>query len=64
MGGGGLLFYTITTLFQLYHDSDMMYEMRRTNPEPTLLPTQGIFNLSHHIDMAWEEIAFDGGGGR
>ena len=27
--------------------------------EPTLLPTQGIFNLPHHIDMVWEQLAFD-----
>ena len=30
--------------FQLYHSSDMMYELRRREPEPTLLPTQGILN--------------------
>ena len=34
-----LLFYTIATVFQLYHGSDMMHEMRRRNPEPILLPT-------------------------
>ena len=39
------------TVFQLYHGGDMMYEMKRRKPEPTLLPTQGIFNLSHHIGM-------------
>ena len=33
-----LLFYAIATVFQLYHDSDMMHEMRR-KPEPTCLPT-------------------------
>ena len=33
-------FYTITTVFELYHGGDMMYEMRRREPEPTL-PTQG-----------------------
>ena len=36
----------------------MMYEMRK-KPEPTLLPTQGIFNLPNYIDMVWEELAFD-----
>ena len=49
-----LLFsYAIATEFQLYHGSDMMYEMRRTKPEATLLPNQGICNPlpSHHIDM-------------
>ena len=46
-----LLFYTIATIFQLYHGGDMMYEMRRRKPEPTLLPTRGIFNLIHHIGM-------------
>jgi hypothetical protein len=29
------------------------------NPEPTLLPTKGIFHLPHHIDMVWEKLAFD-----
>ena len=37
----------------------MMYEMRWKKPEPTLLLTQGIFNLPHHIGMVWEELAFD-----
>ena len=27
------------------------YEMRRRKPEPTLLPTQIMFNLPHHIVM-------------
>ena len=36
----------------------MMYEMRRRKPEPTLLPTQGIFTIPHHIGMVWEELAF------
>ena len=46
-----LLFYAISTIFQLYLVSDMMYEMRRRKPKPTLLPTQEIFNLHHHIGM-------------
>ena len=46
-----LLFYTMATLFQLYRGSDMMYEMKRRKPDPTLLPTHGIFNLQHHIGM-------------
>ena len=33
--------------------------MRMRKLEPTLLPTQGSFNLPHHISMAWEELAFD-----
>ena len=37
------LFYAIVTVFQLYHECDMMYQMTRRNPEPTLLPTQWIF---------------------
>ena len=37
------LFYAIATVFQLYHGGDIMYEMRRRKPEPTLLST--------HIDM-------------
>ena len=35
-----LLFYGIATVFQLYHGSDMMSEIRRRKPEPTLLLTQ------------------------
>ena len=54
-----LLFYAIATIFQLCHGGDMMYEMRKTKPEPTLLPTQGIFNLPHHIGMVEKELAFD-----
>ena len=38
-----LLFYTVAIVFQLYHGSDMMYEMTRRKPKPTLLPTRGIF---------------------
>ena len=37
----------------------MMYEVRMRKPEPILLPTQGIFNLPHHIGMAREELALD-----
>ena len=40
---------------QLYHGGDMMYEMRKLKPEPTLLPTQGNFNLPHHIGMAFDD---------
>ena len=54
-----LLFYAIATAFQLYHGSDMWYEMRRRKPEPTLLATQAIFNLPHHVGMVWTELAFD-----
>ena len=46
-----LLLSAITTLFQLYHDSNMMYEIRRRKPEPTILLTQWIFNLPHHIGI-------------
>ena len=53
-----LFFYIIATVFQLYYGGDMMYAMRRRMPESTLLPTQGIFNLPHHIGMVWEELAF------
>ena len=38
---------------------DMMYQMRRRKRKPTLLPTQGTFNLQHHLGMVWEELAFD-----
>ena len=54
-----LLFYAIGTVFQLYHGGDMMCEIRRRKPEPTLLLTQGIVNLPHDIGMVWEELAFD-----
>ena len=54
-----LLFHAIPTVFQLYHGGDMIYGMGRRNPEPTLLPPQGIFHLPHHIGMVWEELAFD-----
>ena len=53
-----LLLYTIAKVFQLYLGDDMMYEMRG-KPEPTLLPTQGIFSLPYHIGMVWEQLAFD-----
>ena len=33
------LFSDIATLFQLYHCGDMLNEMRRRKPEPTLLQT-------------------------
>ena len=46
-----LLFCVITTVFQLYHGSDMMCEMRSQKPESTLLLTRGIFNLPYHIGM-------------
>ena len=43
------LFYAIETVFQLYHGDDMMYELSRKKPDPTLLLTQGIFNLPHQL---------------
>ena len=46
-----LLFYAIAKVFQLYHGGDMMPEMRRRKPEPTLLLTQGIFNPPRHTGM-------------
>ena len=39
----------IAKLFQLYHGDDMMYDIRRRPPDPTVLLTQGMFNLPHHI---------------
>ena len=51
-----IFIYAIATLFQLYFGSDMMYEMRRKKPESTLLPTDGIFNLPHHIGMVTVKI--------
>ena len=35
-----------------------MYEMRR-KPGPSVLLTQWIFNLPHHIGMIGEELTFD-----
>ena len=35
---GGMARENWLAVFQLYHDGDMMYEMRR-NPKPTLLQT-------------------------
>ena len=37
----------------------MMYEMRKRKPENTLLQTQGVFNLPHHIGMVWQKLVFD-----
>ena len=41
------------SIFVIYHGGDMIkkYEMRRRKPEPTLLPTEGIFNFPHHIGI-------------
>ena len=47
-----------TTVFQLYHGSNMMNEMRTRKSKPTLLPTQWIFNLAHHTGIVWKELAF------
>ena len=46
-----LLFYAIARVFHLYHGGDMIYEIGRRKPQPTLLTTQGI--LPHHIGMVW-----------
>ena len=54
-----LLFYGIATVFRLYLGGDIMYEMRKRKPEPTLLLTQGISNLPHFIGMVQKELAFD-----
>ena len=51
-----LLFHAIATVFQIYHGSDMMSEMRR-KPEYTLSLNQEFFNLPHHIWVS-EELAF------
>ena len=40
------LFYTISTVFQLYYGGDMMYGMRRRKSEPT---------LTCHTIYAWNE---------
>ena len=46
-----LLLYTIATVLQLYHGGDMMDQMTSRKPKPTILPTQGIFNLPYHVGM-------------
>ena len=46
-----LWFYATATVFQLYLGSDLMHDMRRKQPEPTLLLTQWIFELPHNIGM-------------
>ena len=51
-----LLVYVIAMVFQWYHGSDMMYEMRRRKPDFAILPTQGIFNLPHQIGVLWYDI--------
>ena len=54
-----VLFYAIATVFQLYHSHHFMYQIRRRKPEPTLLQTQGLFNVPQHIGMVREKLAFD-----
>ena len=36
-----------------------MNEMRRRNPDRTLLVTRETFNLPHHIGMVLKELAVD-----
>ena len=43
------LFYAIAIVFQLHQCNVMLYEMGRRKSDPTLLLTQGIFNLPHHM---------------
>ena len=60
VGFGLLLFYATSKVFQSHRGGDFMYEMSwNRKPEPTLLPNQGIFYLAHHIDIVWEQPAFD-----
>ena len=39
-----LLFYTLSTVLPLYHGGDMLHEMKRGEPEPTLLLIQGVLS--------------------
>ena len=43
--------------------NSLVFTIRRQvvprKPKRTLLQTQGIFNLPHHIYMVWEQMAFD-----
>ena len=48
-----LLFYAIATVFQLYLDSDMMYEIRWRKLKPTLLQLKG--SITFHTMKAWYE---------
>ena len=54
-----VLFYTITTVFQSYQGSDMLYEMRRRKADPTVIPTHEILNLPHHMGVMKAELAID-----
>ena len=46
-----VMFHAIAIIVQLHLGGDMMYDMKRRKPETTLLPTEGVFNLRHHIGM-------------
>ena len=35
------------------------WQLVERKPNPTLLLTQGIINLPHHVDMVWGQLAFD-----
>ena len=50
------LSYDRPTAFQIYDGGDMMPEMRRRKPEPTLLQTK---DIPQHIGLVREELAFD-----
>ena len=59
----GTLFCFVCLFIALRHSNGisghMMYEMRRIDPKPTPWPTQGTFNLAHHIGMVWEELTLN-----
>ena len=56
---GQLQFVVFMSYFCHIMAVNMMYDIQRRNPKPTLLPTRGLFNLPHHIGTVREELAFD-----
>ena len=54
-GSCWLLVYAIAIIFQLHYGGDMMYEMRKRNPKPTLLLTPGIFNC---IGTGFDDVSY------
>ena len=53
------LFNALAIVFWLYLGGDVIYVITGGKPGRTLLSTQGIFNLSPHVGMVWEELVFD-----
>ena len=55
-----LLFYAVATLFQLYHDSDIMYEMRQRKARVyTFTYSQDLSPPTPYKHRVCQELAFD-----